>query len=191
MHPEYIFYIFEHYMKGFIILMFMGILFQDTSPVIFNGADTNSLSDWFVVNDGVMGGLSQGSLTLSNAGNIQYTGTVRLENNGGFSSLRHTFKTKEVSKYSFVVLKIKGDGKNYQFRIKSDTSQRFSYITGFKTSGSWETIKLRLDSFYPSFRGITLNQPNYPGKVMEEIAILIGNKQKQSFSLEIEKIYLE
>ena len=90
-----------------------------------------------------------------------------------------------------MVLKIKGDGKNYQFRIKSETSQRFSYITEFETTGLWETIKLRLDRFYPSFRGTTLNQPNYPVKVMEEIAILIGNKQKQSFSLEIEKIYLE
>lgn len=178
-------------MKRFIILMLMGILYQDTSPVLFNGADTNSFYNWFVVDDGVMGGLSQGSLTLNDAGNIQYTGTVRLENNGGFSSIRHTFKTKEVSKYKFMVLIIKGDSKNYQFRIKSDTSQRFSYITGFETSGSWETIKLRLDRFYPSFRGTTLNQHNYPGKVMEEIAILIGNKQKQSFSLEIEKIYLE
>ena len=178
-------------MKGLLLLLLMGLFYQDTSPVLFNGANANTLSNWYALDDGVMGGLSQGSLTLNDVGNMHYTGTVRLENNGGFSSIRHKFESKDVSCYAFVVLKIKGDGKNYQFRIKSDSSQRFSYINSFKTSGSWETIKLQLSSFYPSFRGYTLDKPNYPGRVMEEISILIGNKRKQSFSLEIEKIYLE
>jgi hypothetical protein len=178
-------------MKGFLLLLYMSLLYQDISPVLFNSANSNTLSSWFVVDDGVMGGLSQGSIALNEEGNIIYTGVVRIENNGGFSSIHHKFATKDVSKYNFVVLKIKGDGKNYQFRIKSETSQGFYYINSFKTAGSQETIKLRLDSFYPSFRGYKIDKPNYPGRVMEEIAFLIGNKQKESFSLEIEEIYME
>lgn len=169
----------------------MGMLFQDTSPVLFKGSDTNTLTNWYVVDDGVMGGVSEGKLQFNGKGNILYTGVVRLENNGGFSSLRHRFATKKTSSYTFVILKIKGDGKPYQFRIKSEASQRFSYIQHFDTSGAWETIKIRLDSFYPSFRGTTLDKPNYPVLSMEEIAILIGNKRKEEFSLEIEEIYLE
>lgn len=178
-------------MKGLLLLFLMSLLYQDISPVLFNGANSNTLSSWFVVDDGVMGGLSQGDIALNEKGNIRYTGVVRLENNGGFSSIHYKFATKDVSQYTFVTLKIKGDGKNYQFRIKSETSQRYYYINSFETSGSWQTIKLRLDSFYPSYRGYTIDKPDYPGRVMEEIAILIGNKQKESFSLEIEKIYLE
>jgi hypothetical protein len=45
--------------------------------------------------------------------------------------------------------------------------------------------------FYPSFRGYELDKANFSGAVMQEIAFLIGNKTKESFSLEIEKIYLE
>lgn len=178
-------------MKGILLLLLMSLLNQDISPVLFSGSKTNTLSSWFVIDDGVMGGLSQGSITLNEEGNISYTGVVRLDNNGGFSSIQHKFAIKDVSKYTFVVLKIKGDGKNYQFRIKSEASQRYYYIKSFETSESRETIKLRLDSFYPSYRGYTIDKPNYPGRVMEEIAILIGNKRKESFSLEIEEIYLE
>ena len=178
-------------MKGLIVLLFMVTGYQDTPAVLFNSADAATLANWNVVDDGVMGGLSQGSLTLNHAGYLQYSGTVRLENNGGFSSVRLRFEPKNVTGYSAVVLHIKGDGKQYQFRIKSESSDRFSYISVFKTSGDREIIKLDLDSFYPGFRGSKLDQPNYPGSVMEEIGILIGNKQKQRFSLEIEKIYLE
>jgi hypothetical protein len=178
-------------MKGVILLLLMGLLYQDASRVLFNGTKSNSLTDWYVVDDGVMGGRSKGSLTLNDAGNIHYTGIISLKNNGGFSSIRYNFSAKDVSKYTFVVLKIKGDGSRYQFRIKRATSDRYSYVKNFETSGSWESIKMPLNSFYPSFRGNTLDQPNYSGRMMEEIGILIGNKQAQGFSLEIEEIYLE
>jgi hypothetical protein len=41
---------------------------------------------------------------------------------------------------------------------------------------------------YASFRGRTLNLPNYDGTNLEEIAFLIGNKQNENFQLMIDKI---
>ena len=79
----------------------------------------------------------------------------------------------------------------YQFRIKDNSRERYSYISSFETSGDWETVKIPLNAFYPSFRGYRLDIPNFSGNYMEEVAILIGNKVKESFALEIEKIYLE
>lgn len=178
-------------MKVVILLLFICIMDQDNTLLITDFKNKGDISDWYVVDDGVMGGLSQGTFTSTDSGNALYTGTVRTENNGGFSSVRYGFETKDVSKYEFVTLRVKGDGKSYQFRIKEDRSQRYSYITSFTTSGEWETIKLPLAMFYPSFRGNQLNKPNFSAEVMEEIAILIGNKTKESFALEIEKIYLE
>ncbi len=137
---------------------------QESTLLISDFKNNNDLSTWHVVDDGVMGGLSQGSLILNNDGNAVYSGYVTTKNNGGFSSVQHNFNKKEVSKFRHV---------------------------SFKTSGNWETIKLPLDSFYPSFRGHTLDKPNYPGQVMERIALLIGNKREEDFSLEIAKIYLE
>ena len=44
---------------------------------------------------------------------------------------------------------------------------------------------------YPAFRGRKLNIGNYPGKQMEMIAFLIGNKNAESFILEIDSIILK
>ena len=90
-----------------------------------------------------------------------------------------------------LVLKIKGDGKRYQFRIKSESYQRHSHIQYFETSGDWQTVKLKLADFYPTFRGMRLRIPNYDGQSMEEIAFLIGNKKKENFELLIDSITLE
>jgi hypothetical protein len=177
-------------MSIIIIILLLGIMDQENTLLIADFKNEGGISEWVVVDDGVMGGLSQGTFTSTDLGNALYSGTVRTENNGGFSSVRYGFSAKDISKYEFVTLRVKGDGKSYQFRIKEDRSQRYSYITSFETTGAWQTISLPLTMFYPSFRGNKLNKPNYSGNAMEEVAILIGNKTRESFSLEIEKIYI-
>ncbi|WP_452232202.1 CIA30 family protein [Lacinutrix sp. MEBiC02595] len=165
--------------------------YQDKTSNIFDSKTKNNANNWYVVNDGVMGGLSKSSLEISADGKALFKGDVSTENNGGFASVRYTFTKKEVSKFSHIVLLIKGDGKDYQFRIKEEQNQRHSYLAKFSTSGKWETIKIPFSDFYPGFRGNTLDIPNFSGKRMEEIAFLIANKTKESFQLEIAHIVLE
>jgi len=166
-------------------------MYQDSSSTIFNFKDNQNISNWYAVNDGVMGGLSEGSITINESGNGLFKGYITTENNGGFSSIRYNFKKMDVSKFQHVVIKLKGDGKSYQFRIKDNSSARYSYIAAFMTSGDWETIRIPLNTFYPSFRGYKLKKDNFSGDFMEEIAFLIGNKVNESFALEIENISLE
>ena len=178
-------------MKTLAMLLLISILSQDNALSIFDAKQEGGCSVWYVVDDGVMGGLSRGRLTNSDDGYCLFSGYVTTDNNGGFSSIRYSFDKKTVSEYKQIVFKIKGDGKMYQFRIKDNSRERYSYISSFETSGDWETVKIPLNAFYPSFRGYRLDIPNFSGNYMEEVAILIGNKVKESFALEIEKIYLE
>lgn len=150
----------------------------------------DDLQNWYVVNDGVMGDLSQGTLQIDEAGHAEFKGEVSLENYGGFTSIRSSFQPLYVEEFTTIKLRVKGDGKNYQFRVKSDTRQRQSYITTFETSGTWETVEIQLKDLSPSFRGMQLNMPNYPGEVLSDISILIGNKKAERFSLLIDKIWL-
>ncbi len=166
-------------------------MFQNNAQYIFDFKKEQNTTNWYVVNDGVMGGLSKGSISINESGYGHFKGYVTTENNGGFSSIRLAFERKNVSNFKQVVLRVKGDGKKYQLRIKEKSSQRYSYITIFSTSEEWETIKIPFNSFYPSFRGYNLDKPNYSGEVMDEIAILFGNKKKESFSLQIESILLD
>lgn len=159
--------------------------------VIFDFNATTQPTAWRVVDDGVMGGLSAGEFEVDENGNGRFYGTVSLENNGGFSSLRHQFATTVTSNYTTVVLRVKGDGKNYQFRLKKSTNDYYSYVYTFATSGKWETIEIPFEQFYPSFRGTTLDMPNYAPSQLEEVTFLIANKVAEDFELEIDKIELK
>ena len=159
--------------------------------IIFDFNLKSDISDWLIVNDVVMGGQSNGSFDLNQEGHGVFSGHVSLENNGGFSSLRYRFKEKKTEGYTKAILKIKGDGKAYQFRLKSSSYDRHSYISAFQTTGKWQTVEIILKDMYPAFRGNKLNIPTYPVNVLEEIAFLIGNKKEESFQLEIDSIILK
>ena len=171
-----------------IVFLFMTL----DSHIIFDFKKNVDLSSWRIVDDVVMGGRSDGNFRINNDGNAEFSGTVSLANNGGFSSVRHQFKSKELKDFTKIVLVVKGDGKKYQFRIKNNSRDYYSYIKYFLTKNEeWQTIELVLSDMYPTFRGRKLNLENFSSSSIEEIAILIGNKRNESFKLEIDKIYLK
>ena len=158
---------------------------------LFDFKSDSNITNWNIVNDVVMGGQSNSSFYINSTGHGEFSGTVSLENNGGFSMIQYRFDTKKVDVFTKVIIRLKGDGKKYQFRIKTSDIDYYSYVATFKTSGDWETITIPFNTMYPAFRGRQLNDENYPGKQMELIAFLIGNKKAESFTLEIDTIELE
>jgi len=160
------------------------------SHIIFDFNKNSSISNWVVVDDVVMGGRSNGNFQLNKEGKGVFSGKVSLDNNGGFSSVRHGFNKLNIEKFKSIVLKIKGDGKKYQFRIKHKSSDYASYITSFSSSGEWQEIEIPLNSMYPSFRGRKLDEPNFFHKYIEEVTFLIANKKNEDFMLLIDKIEL-
>lgn len=174
----------------FKITLFM-MLMANSENVIYEFNKQSKLENWIIVNDVVMGGQSMGSFKLNDKGNGVFQGNVSLENNGGFASLRYRFENPDIKPYSSVMVRLKGDGLRYQFRVKSRAYDRQSYIYHFQTSGDWQWIEIPLDEMYPSWRGRKLNMPNYPGQTMEEIAFLIGNNKAEPFHLELDQIYLK
>lgn len=161
------------------------------SPLtIFDFSQASNTRGWKVVDDVVMGGRSSGNFKLSEDGFGVFEGAVSLENNGGFSSLRYDLDKISVEGYSKVAIKLKGDGKEYQFRIKANSRDYYSYIAPFSTSGEWQEVEIPLKSMYPSFRGRRLNYSNFSDDYIDEITFLIGNKKNERFKLMIEKIEL-
>ena len=167
------------------------ILFFMTNTMLFNFSSEVNIDNWQIVNDEVMGGLSSSKFTINDKGHGLFRGSISLDNNGGFSSVRYRFNTIKTSKFSLVKIKLKGDGKPYQFRIKASGDQRYSYIANVETTGEWETVSIPFSEMYPAFRGRLLDLSNYSGKEMTEIAFLIGNKKEETFALEIDYLELE
>ena len=172
-------------------LLTMILLFSSLqSNLLFEFNKKANIQEWIVVNDVVMGGESASSFQLNSDGNGVFEGAISLENNGGFSSVKYRFPKKQIKQFTKVVLRVQGDGKQYQFRIKSDSGEYYSYISFFLTNGLWQEIEILLKDFYPSFRGRTLNQPNFSSDTIEEITFLIGNKKKENFKILIDQIEL-
>ena len=161
------------------------------SQIIFDFNKTSNIKNWIVIDDVVMGGKSSGSFNLNSDGYGVFVGDISLENNGGFSSVRYRFEKILINKSTKISIRIKGDGKKYQFRIKSNSGDYYSYISPFSTTGEWQEIEIPLKDMYPSFRGRKLDQPNFSNDGIEEITFLMGNKNKEKFLLLIDKIELK
>ncbi len=159
--------------------------------LIFKFDNQSNLRNWRIVDDVVMGGRSNGQMEITEEGFGRFYGDISLENNGGFSSVRYTLDPKSTKGFSKFVLKVKGDGKTYQFRVKSERNQRHSHIYKFHTTGNWETVEIPFEEMYASFRGYRLDIPNFNGNQIEEIAFLIGNKKEESFELLIDTIMMK
>lgn len=150
--------------------------------------NANSNKDWVVINDGVMGGLSKGGFEVTAEGHGKFFGSVSLENNGGFTMIRHNIEKIEVGNYKKIQIHLKGDGKSYQFRVRAKQNHYYSYVKSFNTTGEWETVTINLKDMFPSYMGSRLDIPNFDQSIISQVAFLISNKVAEDFELEIKEI---
>ncbi|MFN1836052.1 CIA30 family protein [Balneola sp. MJW-20] len=173
----------------YLIISLLFTLSMNTQ-VLFDFNNDDAANQWQIEDDVVMGGRSSGNFSLSDQGYGIFEGEVSLENNGGFSSLQNRHDPISVNKDSKIRLRVKGDGKRYQFRVKRSRRDYQSYITYFDTNGEWQEIEIALSDMYPNYRGNRLDGPNFNHDYFEVTRFFIGNKKPQSFRLLIDEITL-
>jgi monofunctional biosynthetic peptidoglycan transglycosylase len=149
---------------------------------------------WIAVNDGVMGGRSIGGPAIA-GGMLEFTGTLSLANNGGFSSVRSVGRDFDLSDATAVVLRVRGDGRRYQLRLATDARYRgltVSYGASFDTTaGKWMEVRVPLASLEPSVRGTRLQGPPLDPAHVHEIGLLIADKREGAFALAVDWIAVE
>ena len=164
--------------------------------VIFDFSTADQMDSWRIVNDGVMGGLSQSQMQLTEENTAIFQGSVSLDNNGGFASVRAIPTTNKTAGHTGIRLRVKGDGRNYQLRLRTDN--RFdgaSYRSEFTTQqDNWTVINMPFSEMVPTFRGRVLeDQPAVDPSQIQQLGFLISNKVAEPFRLEIDwiKAYTE
>ena len=146
------------------------------------------IEPWSSINDGVMGGLSAGGMSQTDEG-LKFSGNLSLENNGGFSSVRRSV-SEDFSRATGVRIEVRGDGREYQFRIRQDAGfDGVSWNAAFSSSAQWQQVELALDQFTPVFRGRKVPQagPVIPAEI-KQIGFLLADKTSGRFELEIRSI---
>jgi len=147
-----------------------------------------NLEPWRAINDGVMGGISQGEMVVIDNG-LRFRGRLSLENNGGFASVRRPYGGDAI-RAGGVRLRVKGDGRRYQFRVRLD--ERYdgvSWSAGFDTDDSWQTVDLPFEAFEPVYRGRSVANagPVVSEKIRQFGFMLVDGKEGQ-FQLDITRI---
>jgi Complex I intermediate-associated protein 30 (CIA30). len=135
-----------------------------------------------------MGGRSRGSFKINN--NVgEFKGYLSLANNGGFSSVR-AYYPYDLIGISSITLRIKGDGRKYNFRVRTNKNSWVSYSHSFSTeSNTWQEITLNIQDFFPTYRGYNVqNVQRLSELLIREIGIMISDKNEGNFALMIDWI---
>ncbi len=157
-----------------------------SSTLLFEFA--TSQPTWFVVNDGVMGGVSSSEVRVS-GGLLEFSGRVRLENNGGFASVRSSSAGVDLSRFSSLKLRLRGDGLRYGFQLGSSSARGVLYRAEFDTvKGQWLELDFPLTSFKPTRFGRLLSGPALDKARLEHFGFIVANGRAENFALELDWI---
>lgn len=159
--------------------------------LIYPFEDEHEFDEWEVVNDTVMGGVSHAALKPGEEGTAVFSGTVSLENNGGFASTRSKPKDHGLADYAGLAIRVRGDGKKYKLGLRQDGRwDGVMYQAPFATKrGEWVVVKVPFERFVPTYHGRTLNDvPDAQADQLRSVGFLISDKQPGPFRLQIDWI---
>ncbi len=153
-------------------------------------ADSPDLS-WYVQNDNVMGGRSEGGFDIVERGELIFAGSTNT-NGGGFSSIRTRPFKLDMSDYDGIRLRVKGDGRRYTWQLQTAARYRgfrVSYWAEFDTlDGEWSTVDIPFSSFYPQIRGYKLDGPELDSSGITELGLYIYDKKDGPFKLQLDSV---
>jgi hypothetical protein len=118
---------------------------------------TGAGSDWRLVTDTVMGGISNGQLTVEEINGrpcLRLRGEVRTENNGGFIQAAldlETPRVRDASDFDGVVIDVYGNGEAYSLHLRQDSLWLpwQAFRASFTAPSEWQTHYLPFDQFQP------------------------------------------
>ncbi len=144
------------------------------------------VTEMWVVNDGVMGGVSNSRISYDSQG-VVFEGVVSLENGGGFASVRSPIVIPAGT--SALNVTIRGDEKLYKLVLRTDASPRSPlYQAEFFATREWKTYRFVSSDFKASFRGRPVDAPALEFSATKEIGLLIANQQSGTFRLQLRNV---
>ena len=167
---------------------------EDTLIPLFDFTEADAPKQWQTVNDGVMGGVSEGKFKITDTKTMEFFGTLSLENNGGFASVRTKAKKLSLEKDDTLVAKIRGDGRQYMLNLYPNKQRMaYSYRATVQTKkDEWIEVKVPLDKFEAtSFGRIVKNAGLVKPEEINSLGFMLGDKKAGRFKMEIEWIKVQ
>ena len=148
----------------------------------------DAAQNWQAVNDGVMGGVSDGRFKLTPEKTLEFFGRLSLENNGGFASVRTKPADLGIKAGDTLVARVKGDGREYVLNIYTKSRRMaFSYRAPLPTTkDEWAEVSVPLADFIPTAFGRRVQGmgPVEPDQI-NGLGFMLSDKQAGPFKLEV------
>jgi NADH dehydrogenase [ubiquinone] 1 alpha subcomplex assembly factor 1 len=174
-------------MKTILLVLFIMKCANVSAQWKIDFTDSEELNYWYRVNDSVMGGMSQSNLRVV-AEVAYFEGELSLKNNGGFASVRRIGPIALKSGNTPIFLEIKGDGRDYQLRLRTNKGfDGVAYVATFSSQkDTWQTWSFSEADFVAQYRGrIVSRAPTLSFTDVRQIGFMLADKQPGLFQLAI------
>lgn len=152
-------------------------------------AAPDAAQKWQAVNDGVMGGVSDGRFKVTPEKTLEFSGNLSLENNGGFASVRTKPTDLDIKAGDILVVRVKGDGREYVLNIYTKSRRMaFSYRAPLPTTkDEWREVEIPLADFIPTAFGRRVQGmgPVEPDQI-NGLGFMLSDKKPGKFQMQVE-----
>lgn len=164
----------------------------DTARLLFDFRDPGAVTEWHAIDDHVMGGISSSRLRHDPAGHAVFEGTVSLERNGGFASIRSTPADRAKPGAQTCFIEARSAGKRFKLNLLTDdTFDSINYQASFAPETTWQTLHIPLSTFRATFRGREVSgAPALDPARIRQVGLMIAERQAGAFALEVRRIGL-
>ncbi|MCU0622777.1 MAG: CIA30 family protein [Gemmatimonadaceae bacterium] len=152
----------------------------------FDGPDASAA--WSVVNDGVMGGRSQG-FVAGGTGTLRFTGTL-VTRGGGFTSMRAP-REIDLTGAVGVELRVRGSGRPFEVEIDDGWrayGRRVSRRAPFATTPEWAIVRVPFRVLRSTIFGQEVAAPAIDLARIRGIGVFLADGRDGPFALEIDYI---
>jgi NADH dehydrogenase [ubiquinone] 1 alpha subcomplex assembly factor 1 len=161
----------------------------NATRLLLDFAGPDAAQKWQVVNDGVMGGVSDGRFKVTEEGTLEFFGTLSLENNGGFASVRTRPTELDIKAGDTLVVRVKGDGRDYVLNLYTRSRRMaFSYRATLPTTeDEWTQVEIPLADFIPTAFGRRVQGmgPVEPDQI-NGLGFMLSDKKPGKFQMQVE-----
>jgi len=154
-------------------------------------SDSDTLNAWQVVNDGVMGGLSQGA-RFAEEDYMVFRGVINT-NGGGFSSIRTRMKPGQLSGAEGIRLRIRSDGRDYKMTFR--TSERWrgrsvSYQAPIPDTPAreWADVLVPFNALETTVFGRRVRVDPFDKSDVRELGIILADGRDGPFRLDVRSL---
>lgn len=145
--------------------------------------------DWWVVNDGVMGGRSLGDIERQQDGMV-FKGSINT-NGGGFSSIRREVPRGALAGVTAMRLRVVGDGRAYRLTFRT-SARRFgrpiSYQAAIPPIDGGGVVDVPLLAMRSSIFGRDVAAPAFDPSDVRELGIILADGTDGAFRLVVQEI---